>query len=115
MPSSSRWTWRPIRPVDRKFSRIGILRRDLPVSGEIPVVTLLGAEASRLIVALKRLATDAPPFTLVGGLAVLARLASVNPYRATGDLDAVTPGLDRDDFLKCSRDRELDQPRKVTA
>jgi predicted nucleotidyltransferase len=70
------------------------------VSGEIPVVTLLGAEASRLIVALQRLVTDAPPFTLVGGLAVLARLASVNPYRATGDLYAVTSGHDRDDFLE---------------
>jgi predicted nucleotidyltransferase len=33
-------------------------------------------------------------------LAVLARLAAVNPYRATGDLDAVTPGHDRDDFLE---------------
>jgi len=70
------------------------------VSGEIPVVTLLGAEASRLIVALQRLAADAPPFTLVGGLAVLARLASVYPYRTTGDLDAVTRGHDRDDFLE---------------
>jgi predicted nucleotidyltransferase len=70
------------------------------VSGEVPVVTLLGAEASRLIVALKRLADDALPFTLVGGLAVLARLAAVNPYRATGDIDAVTLGHDRDDFLE---------------
>jgi hypothetical protein len=70
------------------------------VSGEIPVVTLLGAEASRLIVALQRLAADAPPFTLVGGLAVLARLASVNPDRATGDLDAVTSGQAREDFLE---------------
>jgi hypothetical protein len=63
------------------------------VSGEIPVVTLFGAEASRLIVALQWLAADAPPFTLVGGLAVLARLASVNPYRATRDLDAVQRSL----------------------
>ena len=69
------------------------------MSGEAPVVTLVGNEASRLIVALERLAApDAPPFTLVGGLAVLARLA--RPYRVTTDLDAVTLGPERDDFLE---------------
>jgi hypothetical protein len=69
------------------------------VSGEIPSVTLIGEEASRLVVALKRLAAPAaPPFTLVGGLAVLSRLA--RPYRVTTDLDAVTLGPERDDFLE---------------
>jgi Nucleotidyl transferase AbiEii toxin, Type IV TA system len=69
------------------------------VSGESHAVTLVGNEASRLIVALERLAApDAPPFTLVGGLAVLARLA--RPYRVTTDLDAVTLGPERDDFLE---------------
>lgn len=69
------------------------------MSGELPVITLVGKEASRLIVALQRLvAPDPPPFTLVGGLAVLARLA--RPYRVTTDLDAVTLGPERDDFLE---------------
>jgi hypothetical protein len=69
------------------------------VSGKAPAVTLVGREASRLIVALKRLAVpNAPAFTLVGGLAVLARLS--RPYRVTTDLDAVTFGPERDDFLE---------------
>ena len=45
------------------------------MSGDGHAVTLVGNEASRLIVALERLtAPDAPTFTLVGGLAVLGRL-----------------------------------------
>ena len=69
------------------------------MSGDGHAVTLVGNEASRLIVALERLAApDAPTFTLVGGLAVLGRLA--RPYRVTTDLDAVTLGPERDDFLE---------------
>lgn len=69
------------------------------MSGDGHAVTLVGNEASRLIVALERLAApNAPTFTLVGGLAVLARLA--RPYRVTTDLDAVTIGPERDDFLE---------------
>lgn len=56
-------------------------------------VTLVGNEARRLIVALDRLASSDVPFTLVGGLAVLTRLA--RPYRVTTDLDAVTLGPER--------------------
>jgi hypothetical protein len=69
------------------------------VSGDGTSVTLVGAEASRLVTALHTFAAqNVPPFTLVGGLAVMARLE--RSHRVTTDIDTVTSGAERDDFLE---------------
>lgn len=59
--------------------------------GEATRVTLLPSpEIERLIAVLRRLSELTPAFTLVGGVAVVARLAEV--HRATTDLDTVSDG-----------------------
>lgn len=61
------------------------------VSGE-PTVLLAGSEsATRLVTALHQLADVEPRFVLVGGLAVMARLAQA--HRATQDLDTLVTGV----------------------
>lgn len=59
------------------------------MSGEPPFVELAASgDTERLVAALARLTEGGPRFALVGGVAVVARLAEV--HRATSDLDAVS-------------------------
>jgi hypothetical protein len=60
------------------------------VSGE-PSVFLVGPFTSRLVAALGDLTEVEPRFVLVGGLAVMARLAEA--HRATQDLDTLVTGI----------------------
>lgn len=61
------------------------------MSGEVTRVALAaGPEIERLVGVLGRLSELKPHFTLVGGVAVVARLAEV--HRATSDLDTVAAG-----------------------
>lgn len=65
------------------------------MSGEVPIVSLgHGAPMAALVDALGDLAEADVDFVLVGGLAVMARLATV--HRATSDLDALSSN---DDFV----------------
>jgi hypothetical protein len=90
---------RLIRLAASKSSRNG-LRKDFLVSGDdISEVMLLGDSVARLVLALARFdVPEMPAFTLIGGLAVLARLGRT--HRATTDLDTATAGAERDQLLQ---------------
>lgn len=61
------------------------------MSGDSAVVLAGSASATRLVAALSDLAAVDPQFVLVGGLAVMARLAQA--HRATEDLDTLVGGV----------------------
>ena len=66
---------------------------------DIPEVALLGDSIACLLRALARFdVPEMPAFTLIGGLAVLARLG--HTHRATTDLDTATAGAERDQMIE---------------
>lgn len=75
------------------------------MSGEPTVVLAGSASADRLVAALAELTAVEPGFVLVGGLAVMARLAEV--HRATQDLDALVTGAEFTDAVVALRGGEL--------
>ena len=90
-PSSSRSTLPRIALEAVRSSSHGTRARSvLHVSGDAPVVLVadVGSVPHRAIARLAQLGPELPPFALIGGLAVIARLGQA--HRATNDVDTVS-------------------------